>query len=388
MTSVRNVMGAVCVAVFLALLAVPGLRSQEKIDVKKLLEQSDKHFAEAGKGTALDARAWRDERERLEQVEAALRKEPDSVVKVKVYRRLGVALIFLSKGKGDEAADGWYTKAMTTLQALADKEPKLPQVNEHTATILKEKADNLVLLGKNDRALSELEKALKAARNSSYKDQLGEATIRERLAGIYFRGEKWKDALDTIKPGVAILDNVANNKPDFNREAFRAPLWYLAVTKSRLKEDAQPDFDRFLKEFKDKLTAHDLADALREKAVNIGECAPKEEGAERTAALKKALAVIKEAKAAIDESKDKRDALEKYVILSDLGMAHWRLAQRAEAEANFKVALEVARKAHGRDWPGLIPVLNRYADLLKVLDRKDDEAAIRKEIRRIGALRK
>lgn len=372
----------------LLLLAFAGAtRGQDKVDVKDLVQESDKFFAKVGEGKVSEAKEWEAELARLQKVETAIAKDAKSQLQVKIYRRLGVANTFLSKGKGSKDADQAFNKALAILQALNTDTP-VASYEEFLTTLLKERADNAILQGETLRATTYLERALKSARQSSYKDGLGEATVRERLAGVYFRGEKWQDALDTIEPAIVILDAVAKKMPKFDREALRAPLWYVAICKSRLKQDAEKNFDRYLKDYEGKLTPHDLADAYREQAVNLGERAPRDAGAERTAALKKAHGVIEKAKAAIEKSKDDNDAVQKYVILSDFAMSHWRLGDRKEAETQFKASLEVGRKAKGKDWAGLLPVMRRYADLLKVLDRGVDEADLRKEITRIEGLRK
>lgn len=371
----------------LALASATQGQEKDKVDVKDLVQKSDAFFAKVGEGKLSEVKDWEEELGRLQQVEKAIGKDAKSLLQVKVYRRLGVTHTFLSKGKGSKEADSSFNQALAILQAL-HKDSPVKGNHEMMATLLKERADNAILQGEPLRATTYLKRALASATDSTLKGELGEATIRERLAGVYFRGENWKDSLDTIVPAIEILDATAKKLPKFDKEALRSPLWYVAVSKSRLKQDAEKDFDRYLTEFKDKLSPHDLADAYREKAVNIGELSPKDEGKERTAALKRAHAVILEAKTAIDKSKDDKDALQKYVILSDLAMSHWRQGERKEAEANFKSALEVATKAQGKDWPGLLPVMRRYADLLKVLGRGDDEGALRKEIDRIEALRK
>lgn len=358
----------------------------EKPDVAQLVAESDKHFEAAGKSVLLDAKAWEAERQRLDTVAGAIEKAPVSLLHVKVYRRLGASNFMLCKGKGSEAADSWYKRAEEVLDALKEAGP-VEQYEEKEATIWKERADNLVLLGKEDRARYYLEKALRAARASSYKDKLGEATIRDRLAGISFRKEQWKETLEIVGPAVAIIMPL-KDQPGFNKEALRMPLWYQAISTARLKNDAEPLFDRYLKEFEKDISIHDHADVYREAAVNVGERSPKEAGPERTAALRKAHGLILKAKQIIEKSKEDRDAPEKIAILTDLAMSYARGGMGEEAVGEFKDALDVARKSPtlGKDWSGQIPILNRYAAVLKGLGRTAEAEAQLKEVKRIEKL--
>ena len=310
-------------------------------DVGKLVGESDQFFAAVGAGKVAPDQLlaeWTTEQDRLNQVAAAIDKQAPSLLHVKIHRRLGVTGIMLSKGKGSEPADGHFKSAEEILSTLNDA-GGVPEYQEKLATLWKERADNLVLLGREDRALYYLDKALKAARASSYKDKLGEATIRERLAGVHFRKERWKEALDVINPSVAIMDGL-KGQPGFDVEALRMPIWYQAISTSRLGNDAEPLFDKFLRAFDGKFTPHDEADVYREAAVNVGERAPKQAGPERTAALRKANSYILKAKQIIEKSMADEDAPEKVAILTDLGMSYARGGMGKEAEESFKAALE------------------------------------------------
>jgi hypothetical protein len=370
------------------LLALAGSSVGQDVDVKGLIGKSDAHFQKAGSGAALTKADWNEEKTRLDTVEAAIAKVEKSTLHVKIYRRLGVAGMFTSEGKGDKGADAAFEKAITILNGLHDADAKLPQFLEFTATLLKERADNAVLLGQHDKAVAYLGDALKAAKACSYKDTIAEASVRDRLAAALVRAEKWAEALETVGPAIVILTRLAEEDGSFNKEALRAPLWSAAMATSRLKKDGEPLFRRYLRELP--LTAHDRADALRELAVNLGERSPKVDGPERKAALEKTLGVLTAAKAEIERSKKPdEDALERYAILADLGMNFWRLGKKESAETEFKSALAVARKSQGNDWVGLTPVLSRYRDLLKTIDgRGDDAGALDREVKRIEGLKK
>lgn len=340
-------------------------------DLANLVRDSDGFFAAIGAGSVPSDKlldAWQAERRRLDSIAAAIEKAPPVVLHAKIYRRLGVANVFLSAGKGSQAADGWFKRA----EEVLDGAGPVQELDEKLATIWKERADNLVLLGAEDRARFYLEKALRAARASSYKDKLGEATIRERLAGVCFRKELWKETLDIIGPAVAIMTPM-KGQPGFNKEALRMPLWYQAIATARLKQDAEPLFDRYLREFQNDLSIHDHADVYREAAVNVGERTPREAGPERTAGLRKAHSYITRAEQIISESKDDRDAPEKVAILADLAMSYARGGMGDESLKSFEAAIAVARQSPslGKDWTGLIPVLQRYAAVLDGMEQRE-----------------
>jgi len=353
-------------------------------DVNTLIAESDQFFAKVGTGTVPSDKSWLAERMRLNSIASAIEKSPPSLTQIKVYTRLGTANFFLSEGKGSEPADGWFKRAEDALNSLKDSSG-VAEYDERLATIWKERADNFVLLGKENDARSFLEKALKAARASSYKDKLPEATIRERLAGSFFRKEQWKETLEIIGPAIEILTR-AKDKPGFNKEMLRVPLWYEAVSLARLKQNALGLFNNFLKEFPD-ISPHDRANVFREAAVNIQEALPPDP-TDPDYWSSQTLALLLKAKNILDQSKDDQDAKLRVTVYVDLAMFYEREGKNDQAEASFKVALEMARKSPtlGKDWPGLIPVLERYATVLKGLNKNAEAEEQLKEASRIKKL--
>jgi hypothetical protein len=155
-----------------------------------------------------------------------------------------------------------------------------------------------------------------------------------------------------------------------------------------LGKDAEPEFNRFLVYVGRDITPHDEADVYREAAVNVAQRAPTEAGPARKAALLKVNGFLLKAKQIIDASTKDEDTREKLVIYSDLGVSYALGGLGAEAEDTFKAALAFARQSPtvGKDSPALIPLLERYAALLKGLNRPDDAAAQLAEARRIEKL--
>ncbi len=341
---------------------------------------------------------WEQEGVRDTRILATIPEEPASVSRVKFLRRRGVAWIMTSKGKGSKDADSVYSEAEKVLaEVRTAKGVTDDQYGTMMATILKERGDNATLQGETEFALSLLLRALKFAQSCSLAGQLGEATIEERITGIFFRAEEWQKALNHAPSAVAIMLPLSV-QPDFDQGALRAAIWAAAISKSRLAQNAEAEFSLFLTVVGKDITPHDEADVYREVALNIGEVSErvwKESSAipenlvaanlTLKAARIKAHSYITRAREIIDQSKLVQDNEEKFAIYIDLAMSYWRGDLIPEADKTFKEAIVVALQApqFGKNSPGLIPVRQRYAAMLKALGRDAAAGAQLAEVERI-----
>lgn len=356
-------------------------------DVGRLVAESDQFFAALGEGkNTPDLEKTIVEQQRLRRIAATIEKQPPSLLQVKIQRRLGVIGSSLS-GPDAEAADGHFKQAEEILEML-NGGGSVSAYQEKLATIWKERAENLIRLEQDDRALFFLDKALRAARASSYKDKLGEASIRELLAGVYFRAERFKDTLNVVNPAITIIDRL-KDKPGFDVRAMRMPLWYQAVSTSRLGGDAEPFFDQYLRLFSS-LTPHDEAEVYREAYRNVSERAVAL-GDGKIDALRKAHSYILKAWQIIQKSPSEEDIPEKVIVLTELGVSNARGGLTKEAESSFKAALAMGRKSittGGKDSFLLVPALKLYAELLTRLGRNDEAQELISEKQRIEQLNK
>ncbi len=376
--------------------AVPQVVKLTPAEVAAVMSESDQHFHAAGNGLIKPddlEQAWTAEFNRLKRVMETIKDAPPYALQATVGRRIAVALTETAKNpngvgnKGSKEADAWFTYAQGVLADV---------YAQNMATVLQERAVNLILLGKSEDARKMLEEALKAAQFSFYAGKIQEATIRERLAGVYFSAENWKKALEHAAVADKILTPFVK-QPGFNPGSLRAARKYYAYSQYRDHQDAEDAFGRYLVLCGRDISLPDQAEVYEVAGANKYETAQKNwlkaklaaenlEGDDRAGALTaadKALTVARQTadsyvtRAALIINAAPPDDNNTPLVVNihvDLGESKALGGQPKQAEEAFLFALAAAKnsKLVGEKHPMLLPGLRRYANLLQNLKRYAD----------------
>jgi tetratricopeptide (TPR) repeat protein len=344
--------------------AIP-VRAQDDETIK-FQGLSDRFFKDVDAGNLPPKPEWEAERPRLKTLAATLSKTV-SIRHSEIWRRQAVVELYFSQPNGSEEAHALFTKAKEALRSLDAAGKRPADFKDQMAIIQSYLADNLLMLEKEPETVEAFREAIKLVMDSSYRGTFPELKVRVRSADLAFMRQRYEEILEVVPPGLAIYKKLVEAKVEVDPEVVRNMIWYLAIAKSERGQDAIADFDLFLTTYAGKINAHDLAEAHRQKAINLARQAPKEDGAPRTEALRKALAAAETAKASIPNPKEKNDKLERYHVIIDVGMLQWRLLEREKALAEFTEALAVGEDAEGKDSPVLLQALTRLRDVNQAL---------------------
>ncbi len=190
---------------------------------------------------------WKEELERLGEADRLMEGQPVSTGRVVILYRLGWAEIAISP-KGSAKAEEYLVKARRMLLEVMGKGGPVEQANELMSAILSTRGDNLTLLGDDKGALACHEESLVCAQACTYKGQLAEGTIRNRLAGIHFRAERWEQAIEHGQLSIDIVRPLADNDPAFkDKDSLLSSLWFVANSKKKVGAPSAEDFALYRK---------------------------------------------------------------------------------------------------------------------------------------------